>query len=223
VAAAQARRWGKPVAIGGGVVLVCALVGVVVNAFLGKSAPTKKNVVHQIQLVKPPPPPPPKPPEQKPPELRKEEVKITTPETPPEAKSAEAPPGKELGVDADGTAGSDGFGLAGRKGGRDITTGTGTGGGRSQYALYTSLMKRHFEEASAKNKRLQGRNYQAQVKVWLAKDGSVQRFELVQSSGNPEVDAALKTVLTEMPALREPPPADMPQPVRMRVSSRGAG
>jgi hypothetical protein len=53
------------------------------------------------------------------------------------------PAGQELGLDAVGGAGSDGFGLVGKKGGRDITTlgketsgdGSGQGGGSTEKAV----------------------------------------------------------------------------------------
>lgn len=80
----------------------------------------KKRQVQRITLVKPPPPEKikEKPPE---PEIKKEE-KIVEPEpkeVPEETEDSakdEPPPGDDLGLDSDGTGGSDGFGLAAKKG-----------------------------------------------------------------------------------------------------------
>jgi len=43
---------------------------------------------------------------------------------------------------------------------------------------------------------------------------------LVDSTGDARADEVLKDALRDMRALREGPPGDMPQPVRLRVTSR---
>lgn len=209
----------KKVLIGAGFVGLAALFFLFVRSMLNSDSPVKKPVIQQISLLRPPPPPPPKPEEKPPePEIKKEEVKIDQPqpepETPQQAKD-DTPAGKDLGVDADGGAGADGFGLIGKKGGRDLF-----GGGGGKFSGYTGLLKQRIQEALAKDKRLRNGDYKAIVKVWLKHDGSLDHFELTGSSGNPETDAAIKVALTAMPPLRDMPPDDMPQPVKLRISSR---
>lgn len=205
-------------------VVVALVVGAwfVVKQLLGDGESKKKQVVHQITLVKPPPPPPPPPPrEEKPPEIKKEEVKVDEPkqEAPP-AEDAK-PAGEQLGLDAEGSGAGDAFGLAARKGGQDITTiGSGSGTGRAQFAGYASLIERHIQEALSRNGKLQGRRYQATIAIWVETDGSVRRVELRGSTGDLETDALLRQALAELPLLREPPPGAMPQPIRMRLASR---
>lgn len=195
--------------------------------FIGDDQPKKKPVVHQIAIIKPPPPKPEeKPPE---PEIKKEEVKLPEPETPlpdqpQEAKQEEGPPpGENLGLDADGQAGSDAFGLSANKGGRSITLGD-KGGGRSQdrqrFAWYTALLQQSIYDALDKNKELRSSNYKVGLKIWLDKRGNVERFELMKSSGDRQTDELIKEALAGMPALKDIPPEDMGQPVKVMITSR---
>lgn len=210
-----------------GLVVLGAVGWGVYSLWLAGGKSDRKHVVQQIELVRPPPPPP-APPKQeiKPPELKKEEV-IRTPEPPPPDAPKQAddkePAGKELGLDAEGTAGGDGFGLAARKGGRDIITLGEGGGGRSGYQFYAGRLQRHLERELARDDRLRSTDYRAVVHVWLARDGRVDRVELAGPSGNPEADRRLTAALAALPAIGEPPPEGMPQPVRIRITSRAAG
>lgn len=201
------------------VVVVAAAIGLafLIKPMFEKGDAKKKNVVHQIMLLKPPPPPPPPPKEEKPPEIKKEEVKIEEPkpqETPQEADAK--PAGEQLGLDADGSAGSDGFGLAARKGGTDLLS---TGGGQKG-AWYAGMIQQHFLAELQKNRNLRGQEFRVVVNVWLRADGSVQRTELVGSSGKPDTDEQIKLAFGDLPPMREAPPNDMPQPVRLRLTNR---
>lgn len=201
-----------------GIALIVAL-GYGLMQLFSKSEAPRRQVVHNISLLKPPPPPPPKPPEKPPePQMKKEEVKVDQPKQD-APKQDDAPAGKQLGVDAEGGAGSDGFGLIGNKGGRDLLG----GGGRLAFAFYTNGLQRFLQEELAKHKQLRGTDYRIVVRLWLARDGAVQRVELAGSSGNPDVDARVRSALGELAAVREAPPENMPQPVKLRISNRGAG
>ena len=204
---------------------LCAAIAVMAMSFLTEGKSKKRNVVHQISILRPPPPPPPPKPEEKQPEIEKEEVKLPEPDEAPEPQQADAPPaGQELGVDAQGTGTGDSFGLVGKPGGKDITTiGDGGGGNRAQFGFFAGLLQQHFTEQFNRNDKLKSRDYKVVIKVWLRPDGGVQRFELAGSSGSEDTDAAIRTALSQMTPLAESPPADMPQPVRLRVTSRGAG
>lgn len=215
------RRW----LLAAGALGLCAAVAVMAMSFLTEGKSKKRTVVHQIAILRPPPPPPPPKPEEKPPEVEKEEVKLPEPDKAPESQQADAPPaGQELGVDAQGTGAGDSFGLVGKPGGKDITTiGDGDGGDRARFGFFAGLLQQHFTEQFNRNEKLKSRDYKVVIRVWLRADGGVQRFELAGSSGSEETDAAIRTALSRMTPLAESPPADMPQPVRLRVTSRGAG
>jgi protein TonB len=222
------KRTGNPwiarIVVGVG---LCCFVGVVAwgaLTLITEKPGTKRQVV-QVSLLKmpPPPPPPPPPPEQKLPEPEvKQEVKLPDPE-PQQAEEA-APPGEQLGLDAEGSGNGDGFGLAAKKGGQDITTlGGGGGGSRAQYAWFTGLVQSQLQEQLQKNNKLRSADYKVILRVWFASDGRVERYELSGSSGNAEIDKNIKVALDEMPRLKQAPPETMPQPVKLRVTSRGAG
>ena len=48
----------------------------------------------------------------------------------------------------------------------------------------------------------------------------VERYELAGSTGNPDTDKAINQALANLPSMHESPPEDMPQPVKLRVTSR---
>ncbi len=181
-----------------------------------------------ITLVKPPPPPP--PPEEKPPppEIEEEEELI---EPEPEVQeslddsSDEPPPGENLGVDAEGGAGGDSFGLVGKKGGRSLIGG-GLGGAAllQKYAWYTRIlqeqirdeMRRLLEEAGG----MPDGSHKAKVRIVLDETGRVIDFRILDSSGIERVDQALLEALPGI-ELSEPPPPDMPLTMDLRVSAKG--
>jgi protein TonB len=188
-----------------------------------KPAQVKKQV-QQITMIQPPPPPPPPPPEQKPPEPEPEPEKIQEPEPEkapePTPEQADEPAGEELGVDAEGGAGSDGFGLVGKKGGRGLLGGT----GGSAILWYGGQIKRGLEDELQRvlaDSPARKAAYTVQLSVWVNSDGSVNRAELAGSSGKPDVDQAIRAAL---PGLRfsvsKAPPENMPQPLKVRVTSR---
>lgn len=178
----------------------------------------QKKQVQQITLVKPPPPPPPPPKQERPPPPEvKEEVNVSEPEQIEEMPDvADAPPaGDLLGLDAEGGAGADGFGLIARKGGRGLLSGAG-----DPNVVYATQLQRMIEEALAEDEKTRSRNYSIIAKVWIGFDGSVTRAELASSTGKDDIDDSLLQLIQQLPALAEAPPPNMPQPIRMRISSR---
>ena len=205
-----------------GVGLVLLMAGAIWLLITYLSGPSvKPSAIRQIALIKQPPqPPPPKPPEKPPePPKVKEEVKIDQPKDEPkpdEPKAADDKPAsdKPLGVDAEGGAGSDGFGLAGNKGGRDFLT---TGGGSGAY--YSGLLQRQFYEALSRNRKVVKEEFKVVVRVWLGDDGRVQKADIVSGSGNPKVDDLIQLTLLDMTPLKDIPPSSM-RPMQLRLSNR---
>ena len=195
-------------AVGYGVYLLRALIA-------EGSGPAKKVVQQQITLVTPPPPPPPPPPEPPKPEVEEEKIPEETPPEPepaPEPTPSEAPAGEDLGLDAEGGAGGDGFGLVGRKGGRDFLAGGGAGGS------YTNAFKEKINTLLSDDEELKYQKYQAILRFWVSPEGLVERFEISQFSGDPELK---KRVETAMAAIKQfgKPPADLAQPINWQVTS----
>lgn len=210
-----------PVAIGVALVLLIAVGLYLVRDIFQKPVQNKKQV-QQISVVQPPPPPPP-PPEQKPPpppevkEEKIEEPKEPEPEPEPEPQAEEPPPGEELGVDAQGGAGGDAFGLVGKKGGHGLIGGTGTGNG---IIWYGQQVQKELADELQRNLKDKARTtkYSAVVHLWIGPNGAVTRLELANSSGNAEVDEALKAALGKFRPTRVPP-ENMPQPLKVRIRS----
>jgi len=185
--------------------------------------PQTKKVVQQITMIQPPPPPPP-PPEIKPPEPEIKEEKIEEPipdkEPEPAPEEANEPPAAELGLDANGTAGSDGFGLAARKGGRSILGGTpGSSilwyGGQIKRQVEDNLQNLLTDTAAMKT------GYSVIVNVWVGPDERITRGELAAGSGKADVDQAIRAALPKLRAsIGKAPPDNMPQPVKIRLTSR---
>jgi hypothetical protein len=61
------------------------------------------------------------------------------------------------------------------------------------------------------------------VLLWLNASGSIERVELQGTSNNEKTDALIKRVLTGKLVANEPPPSDMPLPIKMRITSKNSG
>ena len=194
--------------IAGAVILLLAggVYGVV-NLILSPAPPRMQRLVTDIALLPPPPPLPQV--EQPPPSEVKEEVNIPEPET---LSQDETPPG-DLGLDADGN-GSDGFQLRARKGGRDLL---GAGG---PFAWYADRIQESIYKILSANKKVRSANYVVNVNLWFKHDGSIDRFELASTTGNPELDKSLRNALDKVGPLGSELPPDLPQPVRLKIVSR---
>lgn len=213
----------RPAWVRWGVVALCVIAAIMLGLwlkdFLGDKTPPKKQSLQQITLIKPPPPPPP-PPEKPPEPVVKEEIKLSEPEPEPMDQADEPPPGPDLGIDAEGTGSGDGFGLVGKKGGADLIGGS-RGNPWAWYdAIVNDAVNSAFQDALSREKALKDKTYKVIVKVWIDASGKVSRIALVDKTGDSKVDDLLKDVLESLRALREGPPADMPQPLKIRVTSR---
>ena len=206
-----------------------------VTTFMGAKKPGKPSQ-KQITMVKlqTPPPPPPKPPEPPPPPPPKEQIKLEQPkpnEAPkPDNEPAQAAP--KLGVDADANGPGDGFGLAANKGGRDIAdsiigTGKGTGStdvvARAQYTFYRDVMVRHVSEALGRVAELRDRDGTIPLLVWLDRSGRIERIEIQSTNMSAEQSALVKSTLLASAPVRQAPPENMPQPLRLKVRVQDAG
>lgn len=172
----------------------------------------KRQVAQVVKLIRPPPPPP-EPPPPPPPEEKIEEP--LPQETPEEAPPDESQAPEQLGLDAEGVAGGDSFGLAARKGGRDLV---GTGG--AAFAWYTGSLKDRILEFLSDDERIRKGKYQVTVSVWVRKDGSIEQIKLRSTSGDRGLDQAIEETLRQMQRAQEAPPIEMPQPVTLRIVSK---
>jgi periplasmic protein TonB len=178
--------------------------------FLGTKAEPPKKLVQEVRIIRPPPPPPEvEPPPPPPPE---EEVDLPKPDPTP---SDEPAPGDQLGVDAAGTGAGDGFGLVGRPGGRDLLA-----SGGSAFAWYGGLIKNQILDLLGDDKKARSGSYSVVVRLWVRHDGTVEKANLMGSTGNTERDLAISRALAQLTRVSQAPPADMPQPISLRIVSR---
>lgn len=183
-----------------------------IKSMLSSTPAPMKQIVQEVRIIRPPPPPPEV--EPPPPEIE-DEVDVSEPEETPEEANAEPPMGDQLGLDAEGTAGGDGFGLAARKGGRDLLA-----SGAGAFAWYTGLLKNEILEQLQENNRARSGAYDIVVRVWLRADGGIERVKLARSTGDRELDTAIEAALSGIDRVAQAPPIEMPQPVSLRIVSR---
>jgi periplasmic protein TonB len=202
------------VVLGVGVTLIGAGTVALMRSFLNSAPGTPEKLIQEIHLIRPPPPPPDLPPPPPPPE---EKVDVHEPEQKPDpTQSHEPPPGEQLGLDAEGTGSGDAFGLLGNKGGRDLLA-----GGGSAYVWYAGLLKNEILEQLNNEKQARRGEYSVVVRVWVRGDGSIERVHIVQGSGDRGRDSAIELALSRISRLSQAPPADMPEPISLRIVSRG--
>ncbi|MFC4313795.1 energy transducer TonB [Steroidobacter flavus] len=171
----------------------------------------------QMRLVEmpPPPPPPPPPPEQRMVEVTKQPEFTEEPPQQQQSAANEPPPGP-LGLDVQGQGAGDGFSLAGRPGGNDLLGGGGGGAG-SRFGWYSALVQGRISQALQQQRDLYNARYEVPALIWVATDGRIERVQLIESSGKPEIDRLLVRTIEAMPKLPQPPPQDMPQPITTRI------
>ena len=205
----------------------------IVKTVLSENEPHRENTTATVTLLKPPPPVQVK---EKPPEEIKEVPKkedIVDPGVKNDTQKQNAdskdntPAGDNLGVDAEGGAGSDSFGLVGKKGGRSILAG-GSGMGNlsllTKFSGYTQIvvteirkkvMKQLDEEGGIPKGKLQ-----TVVRVKVDVDGKVVDFRIIGSSGNNRMDDAVIRSLRSL-RISEPPPEGMPRTMNVKIISQG--
>jgi protein TonB len=183
--------------------------------------------VQIVELPPPPPPPPPPPepevplPEEQPSPDEPESTPIEEPQpepesTPDEPDDAEAdkPPGDDA-VNAAPEACSGPNCIIGRPGGTGGGTGSGGGGGGGYEALVQSRLARAIQN----DRVLRTARFTIDAAIWIGSGGRVERVEIRGTSGNPEYDAAMLSLLQRASFDRDAP-AGQQQPMRVRLNGR---
>jgi protein TonB len=200
----------------GGLILVVAIFYVVkiIGSFIN-DAPKHEKKIQPITLLAPPPPPPPPPKvEPPPPEPEMEKLEEPQPDPEPLPDVPDQQPAGDTGLDAEGTAGSDAFGMVGRKGGKGLL------GGGNPNNWYAVTIKSSLVDILSEHDELRKKSYAAIVKIWLSPDGTVTRFELAKGSNDPDIDKLLERLLGKFKKANEAPPPGMEQPIKFKISSR---
>jgi outer membrane biosynthesis protein TonB len=190
---------------------------------------TMVNVEKPAPPKTPPPPPPPQP--QKVEEAREEpqanRVELKAMDIPPPDAPPPAPGGGQLALASEGEGPGDAFNLAGNPGGRGLLSGgglgdgTGIGGGSGdaagRYAWYYARMQPDIEAVLRRSKKLAATSTVAELRIWWDGSGRITRVQPVGSSAHPAIADEFKALVGLQ--LRQPPPADVPMPVIMRIKA----
>lgn len=206
------HRWTPYIGAG---VLVCLLGGVVLAVVrnIGGTAPPQEPFIQQISIVQPPPPPPPPKIEEPEPEIDEIDLDEPEPEMADELADMDELPGEELGLDAEGSAGGDQFGLLAKKGGRGLI-------GSDPHAWYAGVLQRDLQKVLSGADDVRKGNYTVVVSIWITRDGFVESSELLSGTNDPELDQRLRDALQSGIRISREPPEDLPQPIRVRITSR---
>ena len=215
----------------GGVVAAILIGTVVYFVVFAESAPSspKRKEAQIIEVFIPPPlptppPPPPPPPENIPPPPEEEQMveqePVAADEPPPEAPSAPDEPSADIGT---GLTGGDGNGFGLTSGGRNGNgRGGNIGGGRnaSKYGWYASKVQNSISGALRTNTDTRSEDFTIGVKILVDRLGRVNRAQLTSSTGDPNLDRIIQNQILTGLQLPDPPPADMPMPINLRMSAQ---
>jgi protein TonB len=183
-----------------------------VHSMISAKSAKPARQTQTITVIRPPPPPIDQPPPPPPPDRPKEEIAQNEPEPSP---SDDAAPSQQLGLDAEGTAGGDSFGLAAHKGGHDLV---GTGG--AVFGWYTARLKDRVADKLSADARLRSKKFTVALKIWIESDGRIREVHVVSGTGNGDLDDAIKSAVAAIGTMSESPPLEMPEPVTIRIVSR---
>lgn len=211
-------RWGFAL----GVCAVGAIGVFLIRQVFSSAGGTHATKPPELVAIKPflPPPPPPPPPPTPPPPEPKQEMMTQAPLNEQDQKPDDKPPAPSpaLGTNVQGNGPPDGFGL-GRSGSGGLGGG-GSGGGRgSQFGWYAREVVGAFGDALRANSLTRDAVFNIRVRIWLDQSGHVTRVHLADSTGNPNVDAALRDQILVSVRLPDPPPDGMPMPIVARLTA----
>jgi len=130
---------------------------------------------------------------------------------------------QDLGVEGEGEAGSDAFGLRAKRGGRDILLDVPHGGGTGNAPGYKVFANRLAAEIATELREvpeLRTSAYSLHVRVWVDGGGRIARCELLTGSGQRSVDLVVQRELTRSNVCVGAPPPDFPNPVVLEVRSK---
>ena len=210
------------------VALVLMVAGVfIIKNLISDDGTKRKRQIQMVSLMKPPPPPkveeiPPEPEIKEKEEIIEQEMEEVLEEIPDDSGAEDS--GPDLGLDADGVAGSDGFGLVAKKGGNSLIGGGSGGSLLKRYAWYTRIIQDQIQERLQKELEGEGGipkgEYEATVRVVLDDIGNIITCQIVGSSGSSKMDSAINKSVKNIRA-DEPPPFDMPRAIKLKISSKG--
>lgn len=221
IGGSPARIWAKRAGLLGLIVLFVGGAWLLVRQFMEAPSAPKRQVARISIVPNTPPPPPPPPKEEKRVEPKEPQKQVEVQQPKP---AAEAPAEQQLKMEGQGSdAGLAGVGagkVTAEYAGQPLGPRIGGSDGGARFAWYKGVIQQVIQRELQKNAALRKGSYRVVVRVWLRPDGSVERSELSDSTGDRDLDQRIRAALTELPPLSERPPEGLPQPVTMRLTSR---
>jgi protein TonB len=201
--------------LGGAVFALLLIAGFAwfVHTMMSSTAGKKPRVVQNIQVIRPPPPPPDQPP---PPPPEKTEQPLPKDEPEPVPDNTPAPADQPLGLDAEGSAGGDSFGLAARRGGSDLVGGAGS----APFAFYTNRIADAIKEHLSSYACAKTAKGSLSISLLIDQDGKFKQVQLASSTGNRQLDQCIDGALPSMRGISDPAPPGMPEKVTFRIVQR---
>jgi protein TonB len=201
--------------LAGGVCGLLLILGFVwfVRTMMANKTGKPGRQVQVVQVIRPPPPPPDQPP---PPPPEKTDVPLPKDVPEPVPDNQPAPSDQPLGLDAEGAAGGDAFGLAARRGGSDLVGGTGS----APFAWYTNRITDAIRERLSSVACAKSAKGSLSIHVLMQADGRIKQIQLATTTGNTRVDQCIDSALTSMPPMSDPLPPGMPEQVNLKVVAR---
>lgn len=150
-----------------------------------------------------------------------EQEAVLEEEPPPEAPAPEQPP-SDLTTNLSGGDGNS-FGLTqgSGRGGPGTIGGSGSGGrGGSKWGWYASGVQRSISDALRKHSATRTSSLVITARIWPDSAGRITRAQLVESTGSGSLDEIVKNQILTGLQLQQPPPADMPLPIVLRITAR---
>jgi protein TonB len=203
------------------IIVVVILAGFGLKSLLGGHGSAGKKPPKISLLPSTPPPPPPPPKEEKKPEPPKDQKEVKMDQV---EKKDQPPADPTLKMEGAAGDGPSMFG-AGKVTNEDLSH-LGAGGGSGNGLLnpfnnYASAIKAELQRHLARRSELKRRQYRIEVRVWVTEDGHLKHFELRGTTNDGDMDETIRGVLAALPSFSEPPPAKMPQPIRLRIVAGG--
>jgi hypothetical protein len=82
------------------------------------------------------------------------------------------------------------------------------------------MVESEIQKALQSNDRTRNATLEGQVRIWADDAGRVIRAQIVSSTGDGALDAAIRDSVLVGLVLRQAPPKDMPMPIVIRLTER---
>jgi TonB family protein len=179
-----------------GVCVVAGVVAVLFSQVFASRGKPQRHKSSEMVMIRPvtsqtPPPPPPQQIVQK--QQMTEQTVVNDQDIAPADQPPEDP-AASLGTNITGNGPADGFGLGRRDTG--IFSGQGGGGGQggtNPFGSYFGGIKQALIEALRQNPLTRSASFNIKVRIWADLTGRITKARLVESTGDPAVDQAIKS------------------------------